>query len=86
MSGIRNRQVCFIEIKYSMLYYYHMNGEDTQQDPGKLKAIAAAYADFKKKAQALEDQQFALLKEAMGILKEDKMLDARKKLEQMLLK
>ena len=67
-----------------MLYYVCMDSLTNTQTDEQLQAIAATYKTYKAKAQALENEQEALLKQAMKILQEDQMHEARKKLESML--
>lgn len=67
-----------------MLYFHRMDSLTNTQADQNLEAIAATYKSYKERAQALENEQEALLKQAMKILQEDKMIEARKKLESML--
>lgn len=67
-----------------MLYFPGMDPlTNTNQDPA-LSALLATYKAYKQKAQALEAEHQAVLQQAMKLLQEDRMQEARKKLESML--
>lgn len=67
-----------------MLYFVYMDIRAREPKAQALQTLADAYKAYKEKMNALESQQQALLHEAMGLLQESRMGEARKKLEAML--